>query len=83
MYLPYPATTSFPAICGANYPTFDLYFCTKNKVVVVVVLTVVFVFQVPNGIGVILGSVQLFLFVIYPSTAQRTITYDMKSPKPV
>lgn len=38
---------------------------------------------VPNGIGVILGSVQLLLFVIYPSTAQRTITYDMKSPKPV
>ena len=41
------------------------------------------VFQVPNGIGVILGSAQLLLFVIYPSTAQRTITYDMKLPKPV
>ena len=47
MYLPYPATTSFPAICGANYPAFDLYFCTKNKVVVVVVLTVVFCISGP------------------------------------
>ena len=49
MYLPYPATTSFPAICGANYPTFVLYFCTKNKVVVVVVvvLTVVFCISGP------------------------------------
>ena len=47
MYLPYPATTSFPAICEANYPTFDLYFSTKNKVVVVVVLTVVFCISGP------------------------------------
>ena len=35
MYLFCPATTSFPAICGANYPTFCI-FCTNNKVVVVV-----------------------------------------------
>ena len=41
MYLSCPATTSFPAFCGANYPTFDLFFCTKNKVVVVVVVVVV------------------------------------------
>lgn len=43
------------------------------------------VFQVPNGIGVILGSTQLLLFVFYPSTSQRTITYSMKSKpaKPV
>ena len=50
MYLSCPITTSFPAICGANYPTFDLYFCTKTKlvvVVVVVVLTVVFCISGP------------------------------------
>lgn len=40
---------------------------------------------VPNGIGVILGTVQLLLFVFYPSTSQRTITYNMRSQpyKPV
>jgi len=37
---------------------------------------------VPNGIGVILGSTQLSLFVLYPSTSERTITYNLRS-KPV
>ena len=48
-------------------------------------LFVVSLLQVPNGIGVILGSIQLLLFVLYPSTSQRTITYDTrpKPPKPV
>ncbi|XP_058972874.2 sugar transporter SWEET1 isoform X1 [Pocillopora verrucosa] len=34
---------------------------------------------VPNGTGVMLGSLQLLLFVFYPSTSQRTITYNMSS----
>lgn len=37
---------------------------------------------IPNGIGVILGSMQLLLFVLYPRTSQRTITSEMRS-KPV
>ena len=36
MCLSCPATTSFPSICRADYPTF--VFSTKNKVVVVVVV---------------------------------------------
>lgn len=34
---------------------------------------------VPNGIGVVLGSLQLFLFLLYPKTSQKTITYSRAS----
>ncbi|XP_068670362.1 sugar transporter SWEET1-like isoform X1 [Montipora foliosa] len=40
---------------------------------------------VPNGIGVVLGSMQLFLFILYPKTSQKSILYDSSSrlDKPV
>lgn len=40
---------------------------------------------VPNGIGVVLGSMQLFLFILYPKTSQKSIMYDSSSrlDKPV
>ena len=45
IYLSCPATTSFPAICGANYPTF--VFLYNNKVVFFFVVTFSF-FEAPQ-----------------------------------